>query len=160
MHTARSRNDQVLTDVKLHMRAELIEVAGLIIDLENTLLSLAEDNTATLMPGYTHMQHAQPITFGYWASSYASMLQRDIDRLNAAYMHVNTCPLGSGALSGTSFPTDREYVSWLLGFDSVHVHALDAVSSRDHIIETLSALSILMCNLSKLAEELVIWSYF
>jgi len=158
MHTARSRNDQVLTDVKLHMRAELIEVAGLIIDLENTLLSLAEDNTATLMPGYTHMQHAQPITFGYWASSYASMLQRDIDRLNAAYMHVNTCPLGSGALSGTSFPTDREYVSWLLGFDSVHVHALDAVSSRDHIIETLSALSILMCNLSKLAEELVIWS--
>ena len=158
MHTARSRNDQVLTDVKLHLRKQLLEVIDLVIGLEKTLLGLAEKNAATLMPGYTHTQHAQPITFGYWASSYASMLLRDLDRLNGAYARVNTCPLGSGALSGTSFPTDREYAAKLLGFDSVHVHALDAVSSRDHIIETLSALSILMCNLSKLAEELVLWS--
>jgi argininosuccinate lyase len=160
MHTARSRNDQVLTDTKLHLRKELLEVIRAVLDLENTLLDLAEKNAATIMPGYTHTQHAQPITFGYWASSYASMLLRDLDRLNAAYAHVNTCPLGSGALSGTSFPTDREYTAKLLGFDSVHVHALDAVSSRDHILEALSALSILMCNLSKLAEELVLWSSY
>jgi argininosuccinate lyase len=160
MHTARSRNDQVLTDTKLHLRKELLEVMGALLVLEKTLLDLADKNMATIMPGYTHTQHAQPITFGYWASSYASMLLRDLDRLNGAYAHVNTCPLGSGALSGTSFPIDREYTAKLLGFDSVHVHALDAVSSRDHIIETLSALSILMCNLSKLAEELVLWSSY
>jgi argininosuccinate lyase len=160
MHTARSRNDQVLTDAKLHLRKELLEVIGAVLDLEKTLLDLADKNTATIMPGYTHTQHAQPITFGYWVSSYAGMLLRDLDRLNGAYSHVNTCPLGSGALSGTSFPIDREYTAKLLGFDSVHVHALDAVSSRDHVLETLSALSILMCNLSKLAEELVLWSSY
>jgi argininosuccinate lyase len=160
MHTARSRNDQVLTDTKLHLRKELLEVIGAVIDLEKTLLDLADQNTSTMMPGFTHTQHAQPITFGYWASSYASMLMRDLDRLNGAYVHVNICPLGSGALSGTSFPTDREFTAKMLGFDSVHVHALDAVSSRDHIIEALSSLSILMCNLSKLAEELVLWSSY
>ena len=160
MHTSRSRNDQVLTDTKLHLRKELLSVVYSTIQLQKTLLDLAEKNAATIMPGYTHTQHAQPITFGYWASSYASMLMRDLDRLNGAYAHVNTCPLGSGALSGTSFPTDREYTAKLLGFDSVHMHALDAVSSRDHILETLSALSILMCNLSKLAEELVLWSSY
>ena len=160
MHTARSRNDQVLTDTKLHLREELLSVITYTLELQRTLLDHAEKNAAVIMPGYTHMQHAQPITLGYWASSYASMLLRDLDRLNGAYAHVNTCPLGSGALSGTSFPTDREYTAKLLGFDSVHVHALDAVSSRDHIIETLSALSILMCNLSKLAEELVLWSSY
>jgi argininosuccinate lyase len=160
MHTARSRNDQVLTDTKLHLRKELLGVVSYALVLQKTLLDLADKNAATIMPGYTHTQHAQPITFGYWASSYASMLMRDLDRLNGAYAHVNTCPLGSGALSGTSFPTDREYAAKLLGFDSVHVHALDAVSSRDHILETLAALSILMCNLSKLAEELVLWSSY
>ena len=160
MHTARSRNDQVLTDTKLHLRKELLSVMESALELQKTLLDIAEKHAATIMPGYTHTQHAQPITFGYWASSYASMLMRDLDRLNGAYSHVNTCPLGSGALSGTSFPTDREYTAKLLGFDSIHVHALDAVSSRDHILETLSALSILMCNLSKLAEELVLWSSY
>lgn len=158
MHTARSRNDQVITDVKMHLREELLEVISLVIGLEKMLLELADKNATTIMPGYTHTQHAQPITFGFWASSYASMLQRDLERLNGAYAHINTCPLGSGALSGTSFSTDREYTAKLLGFDSVHVHALDAISSRDHILEALSALSILMCNLSKLAEELVLWS--
>ena len=160
MHTARSRNDQVLTDAKLHLRKELLEVMGYVLELEKTLLVLADKNADAIMPGYTHMQHAQPITFGFWASSYASMLLRDLDRLSGAYVHVNTCPLGSGALSGTSFPIDREYTAKLLGFDAVHVHALDAVSSRDYILEALSAFSILMCNLSKLAEELVLWSSY
>ncbi len=158
MHTARSRNDQVLTDTKLHLRKELLEVMGCVLELEESLLCLADQNADAIMPGYTHMQHAQPITFGFWASSYASMLLRDFDRLSGAYAHDNTCPLGAGALSGTSFPIDREYTAKLLGFDGVHVHALDAVSSRDHVLEALSALSILMCDLSKLAEEFVLWS--
>ncbi len=160
MHTARSRNDQVLTDTKLCLRKALLEVMGCVLDLEKTLLVLADKNADVIMPGYTHTQHAQPITFGFWASSYASMLLRDLDRLSGAYVHVNTCPLGSGALSGTSFPIDREYTAELLGFDAVHVHALDAVSSRDHVLEALSAFAILMCNLSKLAEELVLWSSY
>jgi len=158
MHTARSRNDQVLTDEKLHLREELLDVMGFVLDLEKTLLDFSEKYADAVMPGYTHMQHAQPVTFGFWASSYASMFLRDFERLSAAYAHVNLCPLGAGALSGTSFPIDREYTAKLLGFDGVHVHALDAVSSRDHVLETLSALSILMCDLSKLAEELVLWS--
>lgn len=160
MHTARSRNDQVLTDVKLHLRSEILEVMGYVLELEETLLGLADKNADAVMPGYTHMQHAQPVTFGFWASSYASMLLRDLDRLSGAYARVNTCPLGAGALSGTSFRIDREYTAKLLGFDAVHVHALDAVSSRDHVLEALSALSILMCNLSKIAEELVLWSSY
>jgi argininosuccinate lyase len=160
MHTARSRNDQVLTDVKLHLRSEILEVMCYVLELEETLLGLADKNADAVMPGYTHMQHAQPVTFGFWASSYASMLLRDLDRLSGAYVRVNTCPLGAGALSGTSFRIDREYTAKLLGFDAVHVHALDAVSSRDHVLEALTALSILMCNLSKVAEELVLWSSY
>jgi len=160
MHTARSRNDQVATDVKMHLRAELLEVMGFVLELEETLLVLAEKNADVVMPGYTHAQHAQPVTFGFWASSYASMLLRDFDRLASAYSRANLCPLGAGALSGTSFPIDREYTAKLLGFDGVHVHSLDAVSSRDHVLEALSVLSILMCNLSRLAEELVLWSSY
>ncbi len=158
MHTARSRNDQVLTDSKMHLRGELLQVLGYVLELEKCLLDLSEKHSDTIMPGYTHMQHAQPITFGFWAGSYASMLFRDLERLMNAYDHVNLCPLGACALAGTSFPIDREYTAKLLGFDGVQVNALDAVSSRDHVLETLSELSITMSNLSKMAEELVLWS--
>ncbi|WP_410269517.1 lyase family protein, partial [Desulfosalsimonas sp.] len=112
------------------------------------------------MPGYTHTQEAQPITLGFWASAYVSMFNRDIERLDNAYRNVNTNPLGAAALAGTSFPIDRKLTARLLGFDSVHVHTLDVISSRDFMAETLSALAILMSNLSKLSEELVYWSTY
>jgi argininosuccinate lyase len=160
MHTARSRNDQVLTDTRLHLRQEILGVEEAVLELQNTLLALANKHSADVMPGYTHMQHAQPITFGFWAAAYASMLSRDLERLSNAYKHVNVCPLGACALAGTSFPTDRKYTAKLLGFDDVIPSALDAVSSRDFVAETAAALAILMSNLSKLSEDLVLWSSF
>ncbi|MBN2252028.1 MAG: argininosuccinate lyase [Candidatus Altiarchaeota archaeon] len=158
MHTARSRNDQVLTDTKLHLRGGLLGIEERVIALQKTLLGLSEKYADAVMPGYTHLQHAQPITFGFWAASYASMLFRDMDRLLCTYVHVNSSPLGACALAGTSFPTDRKFSAELLGFDIVHEHSLDAVGSRDFIAETLAALAVLMCNLSKLSEDLVLFS--
>lgn len=158
LHTARSRNDQVLTDAKLYIRRRILQTENLLLQLMRTLLDLARQHVETLMPGYTHTQHAQPITLGFWASGYASMLVRDLRRLRHAYTTVNTSPLGACALAGTSFPISRTLTARLLGFDSVHEHALDATSSRDFIVETLAALAILMTNLSKLAEEMVWWS--
>ncbi|HHQ44580.1 MAG TPA: argininosuccinate lyase [Candidatus Altiarchaeales archaeon] len=160
LHTARSRNDQVITDSKLHIRNKIIDVKEKIIRLQETFLAIAEENTGTAIPGYTHTQDAQPITLGYWATAYVSMLNRDITRLDNAYRNVNTNPLGSAALAGTSFPIDRRMTARLLGFDSVHVHSLDVISSRDFVAETLCALAILMSNLSKLAEEIVYWSTY
>ena len=160
MHTARSRNDQVLTDMKLHLRSRILEVEEGVIRLQKTLLNLADKYVDAVMPGYTHMQHAQPITLGFWLTSYVSMLTRDLDRLRNAYMNVNSCPLGACALAGTSFPIDRKFTSRLLGFDSIHEHSLDVVSSRDFVAETLAAAAILMSNLSKLAEDLILWSSY
>ncbi len=160
LHTARSRNDQVLTDTKLYLREKILETGGLVILLQETFLDIAGKNIKTIMPGYTHTQHAQPITPGFWATAYVSMLMRDLYRLENAYSNVNINPLGACAISGTSFPIDRELTSKLLGFDGIHEHALDVVSSRDFIAESLSALSILMSNLSKLAEELILWSTY
>ncbi|MEA3255503.1 MAG: argininosuccinate lyase [Candidatus Altiarchaeota archaeon] len=160
MHTARSRNDQVLTDTKLHLRGRILEVEEGVFRLQKTLLNLADKYVDAIMPGYTHMQHAQPITLGFWLTSYVSMLARDLERLKNAYLNVNSCPLGACALAGTSFPIDREFTSRLLGFDSIHEHSLDVVSSRDFVAETLAAAAILMSNLSKLAEDLILWSSY
>ncbi len=158
MHTARSRNDQVVTDVRMKLREEILETVGLLITLDRTLLKLAEKSKSKVMPGYTHLQHAQPITLGFWASSYAEMFLRDIERMLSSYSRANSSPLGACALAGTSFPIDRKLTARLLGFDSMQQNALDAVSSRDFILESLSALAILTSNLSKLSEELVLWS--
>lgn len=160
MHTARSRNDQVLTDTKLHLRGKILEVEEGVIRLQKTLLNLTDKYVDAVMPGYTHMQHAQPVTMGFWLTSYVSMLARDLERLRNAYVNVNSCPLGACALAGTSFPIDREFTSRLLGFDSIHEHSLDVVSSRDFVAETLAAAAILMSNLSRLAEDLILWSSY
>lgn len=158
MHTARSRNDQVLTDTKLHLREKILEIEESIIKLQKTFLKLAEKSTEKVMPSYTHTQHAQPISLGFWATAYVSMLTRDLKRLKNAFLCVNKNPLGACALSGTSFPIDRRLTAKLLGFDDIEEHSLDVVSSRDFIIETLSALSILMSTLSRLSEELILFS--
>jgi argininosuccinate lyase len=158
MHTARSRNDQVLTDTRLHLREKILEIEESIVKLQKTFLELARKSTEKVMPGYTHTQQAQPISLGFWATAYVSMLTRDLRRLENAYADVNKNPLGACALAGTSFPIDRDLTTRLLGFDGIEEHSLDAVSSRDFIAETLSALSILMSNLSRLGEELVLFS--
>jgi len=160
LHTARSRNDQVLVDAKLHIRGRLIGVKRKVIGLQKVFLKLAGENVETPVPGYTHTQDAQPISLAFWATAYVSMLVRDIERLDAAYAHVDSSPLGSCALAGTSFDIDRRLTARLLGFKSVHEHSLDVISSRDFMAETLCALAILMANISKLAEELVYWSTY
>lgn len=158
LHTARSRNDQVVTDCKLHLRARLLDVRDKLADLQEALLARAHGHEETVMPGYTHTQHAQPISLAFWLTSYVSMFSRDQERLAAAYKHTNTSPLGAAALAGTSFPTDRALAAELMGFDHVQEHALDCVGSRDFAAEAIAALAILMANLSKLAEEFVLWS--
>lgn len=158
LHTARSRNDQVVTDAKMHTRQRLLDTSRAVIGLQRVLLELAGKHAEVVMPGYTHVQHAQPITLGFWAAGYASMLCRDLQRLSNAFVTTNLSPLGACALAGTSFPTDRHLTAALLGFDAVQEHSLDAVASRDFVAETLAALSILMATLSRLAEELVYWS--
>jgi argininosuccinate lyase len=160
LHTARSRNDQVLVDAKLHIRTRIIGLKRRVFELQRVFLRIAAENLETPVPGYTHTQDAQPITLAYWATAYVSMLMRDVERLDHAYLNVDTNPLGSCALAGTSFPTDRMMTTRLLGFADVHKHSLDAISSRDFIAETMCALAILMSNLSKLAEELVYWGTY
>ena len=160
LHTARSRNDQVLVDSKLHIRDQILIVKSLVFELQRTFLKLAIENIETPVPGYTHTQDAQPITLAYWATAYVSALNRDIERLDNAYSNVDSNPLGSCALAGTSFPIDRKITTTLLGFSKIHKHSLDVISSRDFIAETICAITILMSNLSKLAEELVYWSTY
>ncbi|MBI1926279.1 argininosuccinate lyase, partial [Candidatus Poribacteria bacterium] len=160
LHTARSRNDQVLVDAHLYIREQILETQQRTARLCRTFLSIAQQHTETVMPGYTHTQHAQPISLGFWATAYVSMFTRDLRRLDAAYEIVNLNPLGACALAGTSFPIDRHLTTKLLGFDNVHEHALDVISSRDFIAETLCALALLMANLSRLAEEVVYWTTY
>jgi len=136
----------------------MLKVEGDIIALQKSFLKLAEGNEKTVMPGFTHMQHAQPISLAFWATGYASMLLRDLERFQQTYERVNMNPLGACAMSGTSLPTNRETTTKLLGFKEVHEHALDVVSSRDFVIETMADLAILASNISKLAEELILWS--
>ena len=158
LHTARSRNDQVLTDCRLYVRARLIDTEAALIRLARTMLERAGEHLETVMPGYTHSQHAQPITFAFWATAHVSAWLRDLRRLRHAYGIVNLSPLGACALAGTDLPIDRCLTADLLGFEAVAEHALDATSSRDFLLETLSALALLMTGLSRLSEELVWWS--
>ena len=157
LHTARSRNDQVALDIRMYLRDEITEIISLIEQLINTIVNLAEDNLTTIMPGYTHMQRAQPITFAHHVMAYAQMLLRDMGRLEDTYKRMNVLPLGSGALASTTYPINRDRVCQLLGFDEVSQNSLDGVSDRDFCIELASALSILMMHLSRFSEEIILW---
>jgi argininosuccinate lyase len=158
LHTARSRNDQVATDFKLWVRDALDDFDAQIVDLIKALAEKAAVEAATLMPGFTHLQTAQPVTFGHHLLAYAEMLMRDRGRFSDARARLNENPLGSAALAGTSFPIDRHMTSALLGFDRPTANSLDAVSDRDFVMESLSAASITAIHLSRLAEEIVIWA--
>jgi len=158
LHTARSRNDQVALDVRLYLRDEIKTIAGFLASLQDALLEQAEKNLGVIMPGYTHLQTAQPILFSHHMLAYYEMLKRDAARLCDLYKRVNILPLGAGALAGTTFPIDREYVAEQLGFDGVTRNSLDTVSDRDFAIEFCATASIVMMHLSRLAEELVLWS--
>ena len=160
LHTARSRNDQVLVDAHLCIRDEILNVQRGLSELCDVFLHIAKAHTDTVMPGYTHTQHAQPISLGFWATAYVSMFLRDQKRLQSAYRLANTNPLGACALAGTTFPIDRHLTTKLLGFDAPHEHALDVISSRDFIAETLFALSLVMANLSRISEEIVYWTTY
>ncbi len=157
LHTARSRNDQVATDMRLWLRSEIDALAGLLRRVRERLLDLAEGNVETLMPGFTHMQVAQPITFGHHLMAYYEMFTRDAERLADCRRRMNRLPLGASALAGTSYPIDREWVARELGFDGVCENSLDAVSDRDFAVEFLAAAALAMAHVSRLAEELVIW---
>ncbi len=160
LHTARSRNDQILTDVRLYLRQQILEMQQQLSGLCRSFLFIADQHYYTVMPGYTHTQHAQPISLGFWATAYVSKFLRDLKRFDSAYMLINQNPLGSAALAGTSFPIDRGLTAELLGFDGVQEHALDVISSRDFILETLSTLSILMVGLSRFCEEIIYWTTY
>ena len=160
LHTARSRNDQILTDVRLYLRQQILDIQQQLSDLCRSFLSIADQHYHTVMPGYTHTQHAQPISLGFWATAYVSKFLRDLKRFDSAYTITNQNPLGSAALAGTSFPIDRDLTAKLLGFDTVQEHALDVISSRDFILEILSNLSILMVGLSRFCEEIIYWTSY
>lgn len=157
LHTARSRNDQVALDIRMYLRDEILEIISMTRELTETLCTIAEDNLDTVMPGYTHLQRAQPITFAHHLMAYANMLVRDLGRLADTYRRMNVMPLGSGALASTTYPIDRRQVSAMLGFDDITQNSLDGVSDRDFCIELGSALSILMMHLSRFSEEIVMW---
>ena len=158
LHTSRSRNDQVALDLRLYLRDEIKEIRGLVEKLCAVLVKLAEQHTETVLPGYTHLQRAQPITFGHALMAYASMLLRDLDRFADATARMDSqCPLGSGALAGTTYPLDRDFTAEKLGFAAPCANSLDGVSDRDFCIELASAISICMMHLSRLSEEIILW---
>jgi argininosuccinate lyase len=158
LHTGRSRNDQVATDVKLYMKDEISEIEQLLFSLKSNLVKLAEEHSETIMPGYTHLQIAQPIILGHHILAWYEMLSRDYGRLIDCKRRLNTCPLGSAALAGTTYPIDRMLTAKELGFDSPCRNSLDGVSDRDFVIEFMSWASILFVHLSRISEELIIWS--
>ncbi|HLK58898.1 MAG TPA: argininosuccinate lyase [Chthonomonadaceae bacterium] len=158
LHTARSRNDQVATDVRLYLREECDAIDGELAAFQKTLLDLAEREMETILPGFTHLQHAQPIVLGHHLLAYFWMLDRDRERLEACRGRINRLPLGAGALAGTGFPIDRQQVAATLAFEAVLENSLDAVSDRDFLIEFLAFASILMMHLSRLAEEIILWN--
>ncbi|OHB24876.1 MAG: argininosuccinate lyase [Desulfuromonadaceae bacterium GWC2_58_13] len=158
LHTARSRNDQVALDVRLYLRDELKEILGYLDQLQESLLAQAEGNLGVIMPGYTHLQTAQPILFAHHMLAYYEMMKRDAGRMHDVLKRMNVLPLGAGALAGTTFPIDREFVAEQLGFSGVTRNSLDSVSDRDFAIEFCAASAILMMHLSRLSEELVLWS--
>ena len=158
LHTARSRNDQVALDIRLYLRDKCEEIEGLIRELALTVADKAEENKAVIMPGYTHLQRAQPITFGHQLMAYAMMLSRDIGRISDAVARMNYSPLGSCALAGTTYNTDRRMVASKLKFDGICENSIDGVSDRDFCLELMSAFSILMMHLSRFSEEIILWS--
>lgn len=157
LHTARSRNDQVALDTHLYVRRETVAVMALILDMQRALVETAEKYGDVIMPGYTHLQRAQPILFSHHLMAYFAMLGRDFDRFAGVYARADLMPLGAGALAGTTFPIDREFVARQLHFERLYTNSLDAVSDRDYIMEFLAASSILMVHLSRLSEETILW---
>ena len=158
LHTGRSRNDQVALDMKLYTRDELLLIDGLVYHLLSTILKIMEEHVDTIMPGFTHLQKAQPITLAHHMGAYFEMFKRDRGRLHDIYERMNYCPLGSGALAGTTYPLDREFVAELLEFKGATENSMDSVSDRDYVIEFLSALSTIMMHLSRFSEEIIIWN--
>ena len=158
LHTGRSRNDQVALDMKMYIRSEIISLQGLVVDLLRELLEIMKQNVDTIMPGFTHMQKAQPTTLAHHMGAYFEMFKRDHSRLKDIYKRMNTCPLGAGALAGTTYPLDRNYTAELLGFDGPTLNSMDSVSDRDYLIELMSALSTIMMHLSRFSEEVIIWN--
>ncbi|BAY09089.1 argininosuccinate lyase [Calothrix sp. NIES-2098] len=158
LHTARSRNDQVGTDTRLYLRDQIQQIKNQLREFQTVLLDIAEKNVETLIPGYTHLQRAQPLSLAHHLLAYFSMAQRDWERLGDVYRRVNISPLGCGALAGTTFPINRHYTAELLEFESIYANSLDGVSDRDFAIEFLCAASLIMVHLSRLSEEVILWS--
>ena len=158
LHTARSRNDQVALDIRMYLRNEVDEISELVRDVVSAVVSKAEEYKTAIMPGYTHLQRAQPITFGHHLMAYAMMLLRDLDRLEDCRKRMNRSPIGCCALAGTTYDTDRHFEAAKLGFDGICHNSLDGVSDRDFCVELMSAISILMMHLSRFSEEIILWS--
>ena len=158
LHTGRSRNDQVALDMKLYTRKEIVNLKGLVKDLLFTLQDLMKEHIDTFMPGFTHLQKAQPITLAHHFGAYMEMFKRDYERLSDIYERMNYCPLGAGALAGTTYPLDRNLTAELLGFKGPTLNSMDSVSDRDYVIELLNALSTIMMHLSRFSEEIIIWN--
>ena len=158
LHTGRSRNDQVALDMRMYVRDEVVEVDGLLKNLLESLLTIMENNVGTFMPGFTHLQKAQPTTLAHHVGAYFEMFKRDRLRMKDIYNRMNYCPLGSGALAGTTYPLDREFTAKELGFAGPTLNSMDSVSDRDYLIEFLSALSTIMMHLSRFSEEIIIWN--
>ena len=158
LHTGRSRNDQVALDMRLYTRKEVLETDGLLFDLQKTLLDIMEKSTDVYMPGFTHLQKAQPVTLAHHIGAYFEMFKRDRGRLADIYERMNYCPLGAGALAGTTYPLDREYTASLLGFYGPTLNSMDSVSDRDYLIEFLGALATIMMHLSRFCEEIILWN--
>lgn len=158
LHTGRSRNDQVALDMRLYVRDELVEVKNLVLSLIKVLHRLMKENIDTYMPGFTHLQKAQPVTFAHHVGAYMEMFKRDLSRLTDIYNRMNYCPLGAGALAGTTYPLDREMTASLLDFYGPTLNSMDSVSDRDYVIEMLSAFSTIMMHLSRFSEEIIIWN--
>lgn len=158
LHTARSRNDQVGTDIRLYLREQIDQIRELLRDFQSVLLSLAENHIETLIPGYTHLQRAQPLSLAHHLLAYFQMAQRDWERLGEIYQRTNISPLGCGALAGTTFPIDRHYSASLLNFDRIYENSLDGVSDRDFAVEFLCAASLIVVHLSRLSEEIILWA--
>ncbi|MBD1902415.1 argininosuccinate lyase [Trichocoleus sp. DQ-A3] len=158
LHTARSRNDQVGTDTRLYLRDQISQIRSQLREFQGVLLDLAQNHVETLIPGYTHLQRAQPVSLAHHLLAYFQMLERDWERLGEVYQRVNISPLGSGALAGTTFPIDRHYTAKLLNFEGVYANSMDGVSDRDFAIEFLCSASLIMVHLSRLSEEVILWS--
>lgn len=158
MHTGRSRNDQVALDMRLYVRSQVLEVSDNLYELLQTLLTLMKNNLETYMPGFTHLQKAQPTTLSHHIGAYFEMFKRDMLRMEDIYKRMNYCPLGAGAFAGTTYPLDRNYTSSLMGFEGPMLNSMDSVSDRDYVIEFLSALSTIMMHLSRFSEEIIIWN--